>query len=346
MIDLVGMAERRLQNGASTFVQAKLPDTVASAADIAPIIRGALADRSPDGAIRRFVLDHRTSPEIRQYVDGAELTDYGLRGPVTPDHILRTKQLPLLLPAPAAGALDAYKETVREAVGRYADAYRDYFERNNARVGGTKTMLDPMPRLVLVPGVGLFAADKSAKDAGVTGDLAETMVEVTTAAEGLGRFTPLPEEELVRHRVLVARTGQAQEGERETASAPDRRRHRRCGRDRTGDSRGVPGGRRGGCPDRPAGQRSRPGRGRTRCAGGGRRRDGGGLSRRRVRPDRGDLRRSRHPGVECRRGLAGPDRRGRRGDHAPVVRAELLGPPYARRRRRSRSCRPRAPAAR
>ena len=88
------------------------------------------------------------------------------------------------------------KETVREAVGRYAEDYRAYFERNNARVGATKTMLDPMPRLVLVPGVGLFAADKSAKDAGVTGDLAETMVEVTTAAEGLGRFTPLPEEEL------------------------------------------------------------------------------------------------------------------------------------------------------
>ena len=196
MIDLVGMAERRLESGAATFVQAKLPDTVASAAEVAPIIRGALADRSHPGAIKRFVLDHRTSPEIRHYVDGAELADYGLRGPVTPDHILRTKQLPLMLPAPSAGALDAYKETVCEAINSYADAYRAYFERNNARVGATKTMLDPMPRLVLVPGVGLFAADKSAKDAGVTGDLAETMVEVTTAAEGLGSFTPLPEEEL------------------------------------------------------------------------------------------------------------------------------------------------------
>ena len=195
MIDLVGMAERRLQNGAANFVQAALPASLASAADIAPIIRGALADRSGDG-IRRFVLDHRSSPEIRSYVDGADLSDYGLRGPVTPDHILRTKQLPLVLPAPEAGRLDTFKETVNGAVDRYAEAYRDYFKRNNDRVGNTKTMLDPMPRVVLVPGIGLFAADKSAKDAAVTADLAETMVGVTTAAQSLGEFAPLPEAEL------------------------------------------------------------------------------------------------------------------------------------------------------
>ena len=196
MIDLVGMAERRLENSTATFVQAALPEALASAAEIAPILRGALADRSRPGAITRFVLDHRSSPEIRHYVDGADLADYGLRGPVTPDHILRTKQLPLVLPAPEAEALDTYDETVREAVARYVEAYRAYFERNNNRVGNTKTMLDPMPRVVLVPGVGLFAADKSAKDAAVTADLAETMVGVTTAAQGLGEFTPLPEAEL------------------------------------------------------------------------------------------------------------------------------------------------------
>lgn len=196
MIDLVSMAERRLESGAATFVQAALPASLASAAEIAPIIRGALADRSAPGAVTRFVLAHRSSPEIRRYVDGAGLAGYGLRGPVTPDHILRTKQLPLMLPAPETGALDAYKDTVHETVGRYVEAYRAYFERNNARVGGTKTMLDPMPRVVLVPGIGLFAADKSAKDAAVTADLAETMVHVTTAAEGLGEFAPLPEAEL------------------------------------------------------------------------------------------------------------------------------------------------------
>ena len=194
MIDMVTQAEGRLTAGARPFAQVKLPANVASAAQVAPIIRGALADRR--GEVQRFVLDHRTSDTIRHYVDGAELADYGARGPITPDHILRTKRLPVILSAPDADDLDGFADQVRAAVEAYTHDYVEYFDTNNARAGNTKTQLDPMPRVALVPGVGLFAAAKSAKDAAAAADLAETTAEVVTTAEAYGRFTPLPAETL------------------------------------------------------------------------------------------------------------------------------------------------------
>ena len=57
-------------------------------------------------------------------------------------------------------------------------------------------MLDPMPRVVLVPGVGLFGLGRSKKDAKVAADLAEAAIATITDAEAVGRFEPLPESDL------------------------------------------------------------------------------------------------------------------------------------------------------
>ena len=197
MIDMVTTAEKRLEAGARPFAQVRLPDAMASVADIAPVIRGAIAARaSTQGDVQRFVLDHRTSDTIRHYVDGQDLADYGRRGPITPDHVLRTKRLPLVVPAPEAGGLDRFKAQVIEAVDGYVQEYRTYFEENNARHDGGKTPLDPMPRVVLVPGIGVFAAGKSKNDAMAAADLAEATADVVAQAEAFGRFTPLDAQEL------------------------------------------------------------------------------------------------------------------------------------------------------
>src|SRR5260370_9005159 len=57
-------------------------------------------------------------------------------------------------------------------------------------------MLDPMPRVVLVPGVGLFGLGRSKKDARIAADLAEAAIATITDAEAVGRFEPLPESDL------------------------------------------------------------------------------------------------------------------------------------------------------
>jgi rhamnose utilization protein RhaD (predicted bifunctional aldolase and dehydrogenase)/NAD(P)-dependent dehydrogenase (short-subunit alcohol dehydrogenase family) len=199
MIALVTLAEQRLaKNRKSAFVSAKLPARPARVADVAPIVRGAcsMPDSRTDGAWKRFVLDFRSSDAVMNFVNGAEVARYGQAGVVTPDHNIRIKNRPLVVAAPEDGDLDGFKEQVRIAVAAYGERYQNYFTGNNARVGGIKTMLDPMPRVVLVPGVGLFGLGRSKKDAKIAADLAEAAVATITDAEAVGRFEPLPEADL------------------------------------------------------------------------------------------------------------------------------------------------------
>ncbi|MCH8155619.1 MAG: SDR family oxidoreductase [Proteobacteria bacterium] len=98
--------------------------------------------------------------------------------------------------APAAGDLAGFAAGAAAAIGDYEARYRDYFARNNKRCGGLKTALDAAPRVVLVPGLGIFAAGDSAQAAAIAGDLAEATVEVVAAAEAIGEFESISEADI------------------------------------------------------------------------------------------------------------------------------------------------------
>src|SRR5215472_17063024 len=134
-----------------------LPAKLAPVAEVAPILRGACAIARDEmaGTVKRQVLCFRSSPAILDYVNGAELARYSQEGVVTPDHTIRTKNWPLLVPAPAAGKLDDWRKAVTTAVADFVARYHAYFERNNSRAEPKKKELDPLPRVILVPGVGL-----------------------------------------------------------------------------------------------------------------------------------------------------------------------------------------------
>ncbi len=199
MIALVALAEQRLmKHRKQTFISAKPLARPAALADVAPVVRGAcgLPDSKVDGAWKRFVIDFRSNDAVMNFVNGTDVERYGQAGVVTPDHNIRIKNRSLVVAAPEVGALDAFKASVRGAVAAYSETYASYFASNNARVGGIKTMLDPMPRVVLVPNVGLFGLGRSKKEARVAADLAEASIATITDAEAIGRFEPLPESDL------------------------------------------------------------------------------------------------------------------------------------------------------
>jgi len=199
MIEMVTLAEAYLRRGRrSVFATAQLPQRVSPIARVAPVVRGACSqpDANIAGAYRRLVLDFRSNATILNYVGGAEVMRYSQAGVVTPDHTIRTKNWPLVVPAPQDGQENDFRQSVRTAVAEFATRYRAYFERNNARCNGTKRMLDPLPRVVLVPGLGLFGLGRSKKDAGVAADLAEAAIEAITSAEAVGRFESISEADM------------------------------------------------------------------------------------------------------------------------------------------------------
>jgi len=195
MIEFVTMAEERLKLQRKARPAAKLPANIATLPEIAPILRGAVAiEKNPmAGTAKRQILDFRTNPEILAYVNGAELARYSQVGVVTPDHTIRTKNWPVIVPAPEAGKLEEWSKDVHAAVDAFVARYHKYFEVNNAKSPVKKKELDPLPRVILVPGVGMFGIGATAKDAAIAADIAENAITVITDAEAMGEYRSISE---------------------------------------------------------------------------------------------------------------------------------------------------------
>jgi len=112
--------------------------------------------------------------------------DLATRGPLTPDHVIRTKRVPLVI----EGGQDFDPQ-----VDAYVAAYRDYFERHR---GPGDVMLDPSPRWAVWPSHGLVAFGRTVKEADVVLDIARHTVRAIQRAEAMGRWTALSEAELYR----------------------------------------------------------------------------------------------------------------------------------------------------
>ena len=188
MIRMVSLAERRLKGGRRrVFAAAPLPRKMATVAEVAPVLRGLATHEG-----KPMVLDFRSGKSVLAYVGGRDVGRYSQKGTVTPDHVIRTKPKPLIVPAPAAGRIDSFAQDAAQAFATYQRNYRAYFTRHNKSKRPKKTELDPMPRVILVPGLGLFGLGATAKAARVAADLAETNAEVILAAESMGRFQCIP----------------------------------------------------------------------------------------------------------------------------------------------------------
>lgn len=126
------------------------------------------------------IVSTSSDPKALAFARSRKVGEISQRGPATPDHILRTKRLPLL---------------GRDAAA-YAQGYREYFERHAPQAKESKAMLDPAPRVILDPELGMCTVGRSAKEAGIARDLYSHTIDVMARAEALGGYRVLSEEEL------------------------------------------------------------------------------------------------------------------------------------------------------
>ncbi|PZO73890.1 MAG: bifunctional aldolase/short-chain dehydrogenase, partial [Mesorhizobium amorphae] len=143
MIEFVTIAEDHVKtNGRKAFTPATLPETLAKPADIAPMLRGAVAFPRGEGRFDRMVSVFRTSADVLAFVNSTEVEEMAARGVSTPDLSIRIKTGPMVLPAPVAGELAGYRATIDARVAEFVEKYTRYFQDNDARDDVKRT--DPL----------------------------------------------------------------------------------------------------------------------------------------------------------------------------------------------------------
>jgi rhamnose utilization protein RhaD (predicted bifunctional aldolase and dehydrogenase)/NAD(P)-dependent dehydrogenase (short-subunit alcohol dehydrogenase family) len=136
--------------------------------------------RSQLSALAGFplLLQRHDDPLAAAFARRPDVAALAEQGPATPDHVIRTKRVPLLGRDPAA----------------YAQAYQDYFERFAAAHpdGARLRMLDPAPRVILDERLGLCTAGRRAADAAAAAQIYHHTIEVILRAAALERWQALP----------------------------------------------------------------------------------------------------------------------------------------------------------
>lgn len=152
---------------------------------VAPVLRGEVSRTKP------VVLLYDDRPEVlafTQRMDAKSLT-----GPFTPDHLLYTKPWPLALEPSAARDERSLLAELPKALDRYRVRYLEYF--NKYKTPGVN-LGDPNPRIVLIPGIGMFTTGKTRRETVIARDLYLHTMDVIHAAEVLGGYRPLPPRDL------------------------------------------------------------------------------------------------------------------------------------------------------
>lgn len=204
MIEGADRAERFVearvkQASRSRYVEggADLDGPLRAAAKLGPALRGALAVGAPDGRHQRVVLEHRSGGDVLDALARPDAADLAAKGPLTPDHVIRTKGPALFLPGPLPLDDDAaLGARLREAVAAYRARYDRYFEDNKGRARGPIKKLDATPCVVLSPEVGILAAGRTKGAARIAADIAEHTVVAKALANGVGRYTALSDGDL------------------------------------------------------------------------------------------------------------------------------------------------------
>jgi rhamnose utilization protein RhaD (predicted bifunctional aldolase and dehydrogenase)/NAD(P)-dependent dehydrogenase (short-subunit alcohol dehydrogenase family)/TolA-binding protein len=172
MIELVTMAEDYLvsQDATSVATAATAALELSALADL----RKAVSDARGRAVITRL----NCSQEATGFANLNNAHSIAARGPLTPDHVIRTKRVPLMVGDDADKDLD-----------RYAREYRQYFA-TNATDG--LTCLDPAPRWAVWPGIGTVAFGCTPKEVRIIDDITAHTMTAIQRAEQLGGWEALP----------------------------------------------------------------------------------------------------------------------------------------------------------
>jgi rhamnulose-1-phosphate aldolase/alcohol dehydrogenase len=160
------------------------------AAALAPILRGLCSGHT------RMVGHFTDNPNVLEFINSKDLDRLAPLGTSCPDHFLRTKISPLVLPLESQASLEdvaAVKQQLEPLFAAYREMYTEYY--NTCRHPNSPALRDPNPVVILYPGIGLFTFSKDKQTARVAAEFYTNAINVMKGAEAISEYTALPRQE-------------------------------------------------------------------------------------------------------------------------------------------------------
>jgi rhamnose utilization protein RhaD (predicted bifunctional aldolase and dehydrogenase)/NAD(P)-dependent dehydrogenase (short-subunit alcohol dehydrogenase family) len=126
------------------------------------------------------IMSLQQTEKTLSFAQREDIATVSQQGPATPDHVIRTKRIPQL----------------GKDVQGYIKDYETYFKTHLAQAKDSKTMLDPAPRVIIDPELGLCAIGKNAKAAAIVADIYNHTIDVIERATALGGYQALPPQDI------------------------------------------------------------------------------------------------------------------------------------------------------
>ncbi|HEX4961758.1 MAG TPA: bifunctional aldolase/short-chain dehydrogenase [Thermoanaerobaculia bacterium] len=176
MIHLVSLAEEYLRRRGA-WELGPFPEPEAPAAE--PLETARLRQEISKTTGFPMLLATRRGARTLAFARRPDVAFVSQRGPATPDHVIRTRCVPLL----------------GRNVAGYVRIYQEYLA-THALSGSMLATLDAAPRVILDPELGLLAAGRTANECAIAAEIYEHTMDVIDRAERLGGYRALPARDL------------------------------------------------------------------------------------------------------------------------------------------------------
>jgi rhamnose utilization protein RhaD (predicted bifunctional aldolase and dehydrogenase)/NAD(P)-dependent dehydrogenase (short-subunit alcohol dehydrogenase family) len=202
MIELVDRAEHYLQQRSAWQIdEISLDSQAAISIEVMADLRKEISSLVG----RPMLVGLRNNDLTLDFARRDDICEIALQGPATPDHVIRTKQKPMI-----GRDLDAY-----------STAYKAYFDYNAPHARCKVQMLDPAPRVILDKSMGLATVGKNAVELDIIADIYQHTVEIISRASMLEQWQALPDSDIFEveywelEQAKLKKTGSAPEFEGE-----------------------------------------------------------------------------------------------------------------------------------
>lgn len=184
---IIKQAEGKVKFGGQKYKSLSKEERQEIFSEILPVVRGQVSQEKP------MIVTYDDSENILEFVNSHDANELSQVGAACPDHLVHTKRVPLFVKwNPATKDVDALKDLIKKGIETYRNKYIAYFNRNKSE---NDEIIEPLPRVILIPGLGMINTGKSWMAAQISGSLYHRAVAVMKGATVLGNFVSLNEAE-------------------------------------------------------------------------------------------------------------------------------------------------------